>query len=72
MKRLLKCFGYGLLPATQGQQLIPADGFGEMITPAAAYRNYGVQLWLGNDHEWDDALLPNLLTTALDNRGGTT
>lgn len=34
-----------------GQQLIPASWFNEMVTPAPAYANYGMQLWLGNDYE---------------------
>jgi CubicO group peptidase (beta-lactamase class C family) len=34
-----------------GRQLIPASWFAEMVAPAPAYVNYGMQLWLGNQYE---------------------
>ena len=34
-----------------GEQLIPADYYQEMLKPSPAYANFGFMIWLGNEYE---------------------
>ena len=35
----------------QGEQVLPAGWVEQMITPSKANPNYGMQIWLGNEHK---------------------
>jgi CubicO group peptidase (beta-lactamase class C family) len=47
-----------------GRQVIPAGWVDEMLKPAGAYPNYGMQLWLGREYEKERRYDPDIATFA--------